>query len=159
MGLDMYLEAEVFISGYPHAGEAAQQKFKDVAKAAGLLDISSEDTPHGKVVVTAVYWRKANQIHAWFVNNVQDGVDECKRHYVSREKLTELRDLCLDVLENGGAESKLPTQSGFFFGGTEYDEWYIKDLEHTAKSITNLLEKVPEDNSLGGVRFCYQSSW
>jgi cysteine desulfurase len=54
-----------------------------------------------KVSIVAVYWRKANQIHAWFVQNVQEGVDECERHWVPREKLVELRDLCLDVLENG----------------------------------------------------------
>ena len=24
------------------------------------------------------YWRKANAIHKWFVDNVQDGNDDCK---------------------------------------------------------------------------------
>ncbi len=156
MGLDMYLEAEEYISGYQHNGQEAQNRFKEVAQATGLIDIVAEDTPTMKVSIVAVYWRKANQIHAWFVQNVQEGVDECERHWVPREKLVELRDLCLDVLENGGAEEKLPTQSGFFFGGTAYDEWYTGDLEHTAKSLTKLLEKVPEDSR---VQFYYQSSW
>lgn len=153
MGLDMYLEAEEYISGYQHNGQEAQ-RFKEIAQATGLIDIVAEDTPSMKVSIVAVYWRKANQIHAWFVQNVQEGVDECERHWVPQ--LDELRDLCLDVLENGGAEEKLPTQSGFFFGGTAYDEWYTGDLEHTAKSLTKLLEKVPEDSR---VQFYYQSSW
>lgn len=31
------------------------------------------------------YWRKANAIHAWFVKNVQGGVDNCQSHEVSKE--------------------------------------------------------------------------
>ncbi len=33
------------------------------------------------------YWRKANGIHAWFVQNVQEGEDDCKEYYVSQSKL------------------------------------------------------------------------
>lgn len=40
------------------------------------------------------YWRKANHIHNWFVENVQNGVDDCDSYVVSREKLQELYDTC-----------------------------------------------------------------
>ena len=47
------------------------------------------------------YWRKANQIHNWFVNNVQDGEDDCNYHNeVTKEKLEELHDTCIAVLES-----------------------------------------------------------
>ena len=39
---------------------------------------------------TIGYWRKANQVHRWFVNNVQEGEDNCKEYVVSRNKLAEL---------------------------------------------------------------------
>jgi hypothetical protein len=48
--------------------------------------------------MTVAYWRKANQIHNWFVENVQDGNDDCKDYYVSRKQLEELRDTCKAVL-------------------------------------------------------------
>ena len=43
-------------------------------------------------------WRKANMIHKWFVDNVQGGNDDCREHYVAREQLIKLRDLCRNVL-------------------------------------------------------------
>lgn len=41
------------------------------------------------------YWRKANQIHKWFVDNVQDGNDDCKSYYVSTEDLEKLLNICI----------------------------------------------------------------
>ncbi len=46
-----------------------------------------------------MYWRKANHIHKWFVDNVQEGNDDCGTYDVSIEQLTELRDLCKKVLD------------------------------------------------------------
>lgn len=46
------------------------------------------------------YWRKANQIHNWFVNNVQDGVDDCDYYEVSENKLIELLEKCKEVINN-----------------------------------------------------------
>ena len=43
-------------------------------------------------------WRKANQIHSWFVKNVQGGVDDCEVYEVSREKIEELLEICNKVL-------------------------------------------------------------
>jgi hypothetical protein len=40
------------------------------------------------------YWRKANQIHKWFVDNVQGGVDDCGEYLVTEDELDELRELC-----------------------------------------------------------------
>lgn len=45
------------------------------------------------------YWRKTNHIHNWFVQNVQNGEDDCDTYIVSREKLIELRDACQQVLD------------------------------------------------------------
>lgn len=45
------------------------------------------------------YWRKANQIHNWFVQNVQGGEDDCEFYEVSQSKLIELRDTCQKVID------------------------------------------------------------
>jgi len=88
-----------------------------------------------------VSWRKANAIHKWFVDNVQDGVDDCGEYKVTKEHLIELHNACNDVLnDNHLAESLLPTQSGFFFGNTAYDDWYFNDIEETKRIIDEILE-------------------
>lgn len=93
MGLDMYLHAEKFVRGWDHSKDPAFDKIID------LVGVRPDDgSPHVEVSVCIGYWRKANQIHNWFVQNVQGGVDECQDSYVSREKLTELLGICKTVL-------------------------------------------------------------
>ena len=87
-----------------------------------------------------IYWRKANAIHNWFVNNCQYGEDDCHPHEVTEEQLIELKNLCKQVIEsNNLAKELLPTQSGFFFGSIEYDEYYFESLSYTIKQINELL--------------------
>ena len=136
------------------------------------------------IIESAGYWRKANQIHKWFVDNVQDGVDDCKEYYVPEEKLKELLDICIqirdkcpliggkvvngqhyekdgwiDIIEEGKvmtnpeiAEELLPTESGFFFGGVDYDQYYYQDILDTIDILEECLKE--ED-----AEFYYQSSW
>lgn len=134
------------------------------------------------------YWRKANQIHNWFVENIQNGVDDCNYHReVTEEDLHELLDICERVLnsckmvngkiqngtryENGKmvpimedgkyvqdssvAEELLPSTSGFFFGGTDYDEYYVEDIKHTIDVVTTVLETTDFDKQM----VYYISSW
>jgi hypothetical protein len=97
------------------------------------------------------YWRKANQIHNWFVKNVQKGVDDCGTYYVSTEKLQKLVETCKEVLDNHElAEELLPTCSGFFFGDTKYDEYYFADLQDTI----NMLSDIDEE-----CEYIYHASW
>ena len=108
------------------------------------------------VTIEAMYWRKANAIHKWFVDNVQDGEDDCGHYSVGRTQLAELRDLCQQVLDNPEqASALLPTQSGFFFGGTDYDSWYFNDLKTTVEGLTTLLN----DTGLEKWDLYYHSSW
>lgn len=137
MGLDMYLDAEHYVWSHQRDQEIKGHKIKS-AKA------------------EAIYWSKANQIHSWFVKNVQDGQDDCGDYYVSREQLAKLRDTCKEVLaDHSKAKELLPPQAGFFFGNTEYDEWYFKDLEYTVVEIDRVLEEFDEKDW----DFRYSSSW
>jgi hypothetical protein len=108
-----------------------------------------------QIQLKVAQWRKANAIHGWFVENVQDGEDECKKTYVGREQLEQLLDLCKQVLDdNSKAEELLPVTAGFFFGSYEYDEWYYDYVRDTANMIDAVLTNVPDDCD-----FYYQSSW
>lgn len=109
------------------------------------------------------YWRKANAIHKWFVDNVQEGKDDCGEYLVSRDALVALREACVQVLYDkntydgtiGLAEKLLPTQSGFFFGGTDYDDWYYDNAKFTIESINKILE----DPDFDQLNVYYSSSW
>jgi hypothetical protein len=152
MGLDMYLYKKNYIrQGEWYKPEVVNEV---VVKTGGEVDnrIKSERVRY--VVEEVGYWRKANQIHNWFVENVQNGNDNCGSYYVSRDKLEELLDLCKKVkVDNALAEAYLPSVSGFFFGGTEYDEWYFNDIDNTIKIIEECLEDKYADD------FEYSSSW
>lgn len=151
----MYLKAERYIPGYAHNKDADRKAFKSVVRAAGLkLSQIASDSPSLTVSVHAGYWRKANAIHAWFVKNVQDGKDDRQRAYVSREQLQQLLNDAEAALAAGDkAKEILPTQAGFFFGSTEYGEWYIRNLRNTIRQVKQALDMGKEWS------FYYQASW
>jgi len=145
MGLDMYLNAKRYF--WHNETEITEQ----IAKL--LPEIGEKRVK--EITVQAMYWRKSNQIHQWFVDNVQKGVDDCGYYEVSSEQLQQLIQVIEEVLANRDSADKiLPTASGFFFGGTEYNEWYFKDLEDTLPELKELL-----DPKWKGWDFEYHSSW
>jgi hypothetical protein len=149
MGLDMYLNKKTYVQYWEHNGDNNYEV--TVTKAGQPAGIDGRKVKY--VIEEAGYWRKANQIHQWFVNNVQEGIDNCGEYYVRREQLEELLALCKAVQNQPAvAESVLPTASGFFFGGTEYDEWYMQDIEST---IQILNEALADTNG----EYYYSSSW
>lgn len=154
MGLDMYLSAKKYMSKYFDPADV--ERIEKVNDIFGVTGVEDGDYGAEEVKFRIAYWRKANQIHQWFVDNCQEGIDECQETWVSREQLQELIDICKQVLaDNSKAEELLPTQSGFFFGGTDYDEWYLGDLKYTVERF----EKILADPAFAKADFYYQSSW
>lgn len=163
MGLDMYLSKRTYVgANYEHN------------KVKGKIELTEgdENTPIvinlkrlSEIIEQVAYWRKANAIHKWFVDNVQDGKDDCNDYYVSREDLQKLIDACKkdikhfstlkvrnEIFENVDEnELSLKTQGGFFFGNTEYTTYHVKVLKATINMLKPLLK---EEGS-----FYYQSSW
>lgn len=112
---------------------------------------------HEQIHDNVGYWRKANAIHNWFVENVQDGEDDCEYHRpVTKEDLETLFELCREVLaDHSKANELLPNRQGFFFGSYEYDEWYFKDIQYTA----DLCEQLIRDFDFENYNLYYCSSW
>lgn len=150
MGLDMYLSAKRHLADYR---EDEKEIIEAVEKIDGLCNFGMRVN---EVSCEAMYWRKANAIHKWFVTNCQDGVDDCREVWVSIEQLKQLRDVCDEVIKDTSkADSLLPPQSGFFFGSTEVDEYYLQDLVATREALDRIVDN--EDNNRWD--YYYQSSW
>lgn len=193
MGLDMYLERI-----HRNVDEYRNVNLDDIdvnsklykALAPYFHECGSEFYSWTSLFEEVGYWRKANAIHKWFVENVQNGEDDCGRYEVSKEQLEELLDVCKEVLDkvvmapskianlimgrrvtkNGCedipedemtvlnpevCEELLPTQCGFFFGSTNYDEFYIDDIKETVSILTKVLEETNFDE----YKIYYSSSW
>jgi hypothetical protein len=153
MGLDMYLSRKTYVKQWSH--QKPEEQFEITITKGGKpydgIDISNVTNIEEEVG----YWRKANQIHRWFVENIQNGVDNCGEYSVSKGELEELRNICTEVLnDHSKAEELLPSASGFFFGNTDYDEWYYNDVEHTIEILDKILSE-----SDGNQDIYYSSSW
>ena len=160
MGLDMYLYARKYVSRFDYNGGERIER----GDFTTLADTAPNDlTKYGdftgiQIDYPVAYWRKANAIHGWFVNELANGVDECQPIYVSRESLVTLRDLAkATLLEPAMAESILPPTSGFFFGTYDIDEWYMQDMRYTVKAIDHVLATIPADD--WNWSFIYRASW
>ena len=165
MGLDMYLSAKKHLSKINYkvlqenneldynSPEAVYPEFNNLMQLTQLTDVAT-DMYGASVEVTCAYWRKANQIHSWFVREIQGGEDNCGEYYVSSDKLIELLAICKHSLENKDPALLLP-QGGFFFGSTDIDEWYWNDIKSTISQLERILA-LPEFDNLS---FYYNSSW
>lgn len=149
MGLDMYLTARKSF------WEFEKEKTDQREKIGAVIGIDTKKHLPCNVSYEAVYWRKANAIHAWFVEHVQDGEDECNEHYASRDDMEELLAVCKKVKGNNSlAGALLPPKSGFFFGGTDVDEYYFTDIDNTISKVSDALKTFND-----GWEFYYRSSW
>lgn len=182
MGLDMYLAKRQYVKNWDHM--KPEEKHTVTIRKAGKLVKAPYQVK--EVTYDVGYWRKANQIHNWFVNNVAENEDwDGDDVWVSKDDLKKLLDLCYQVrkvakiekgmIQNGSRSTPngwepimeegetitnpeevaaiLPTQSGFFFGSTDYDQYYMLDIYNT---IT-ILEQALEDETDGD--FYYSASW
>ena len=173
MGLDMYLTANEYVSRTkrdssglsPDTPEQNELFIELSNRRKGWVDGAS----YAGISISypVGYWRKANAIHNWFVQNVQDGRDECQKSYVSPQNLRDLREACKAVLAvehrpekvvmETAIEWGLAPKGGFFFGSLEYDEWYFGDLRYTVETINRLENKGVFDNAWTDIE--YQASW
>lgn len=185
MGLDMYLSASRYIGGWNHTPPVEKDLF---TKLTLLLNTTpTTDSPSFTVSATVGYWRKANAIHKWFVAHVQDGTDDCKEYDVSRDQLTTLRDLCLQVLNTAQLEDAPIANGTQYSGGTTTQltrpgqritnpdaiaallpttpgfffgkEDYDSDYLDDIRHTHDLLTSLLDNPNLQGWYFTYRSSW
>ena len=225
MGLDMYLESfPKNISGRVFTLQTVQDytnAYHSLSTPEDKAQFIADNSLEGLFSTTqgwpsafreVMYWRKANQIHKWFVENVQNFEDDCRMYEVSKPKLEELYAACVEVLNNTelaegyvingwssnpndyckehhiqagkpfdlnnrtyngthnmypiiepgkyvantkAAEELLPTEGGFFFGNTNYDQYYLYDIRQTKEQLEDIFNDFDWDN----YGLVYSSSW
>jgi hypothetical protein len=150
----MYLSRRRYIKNWDHNKGREEYRVVVMKVINGVaMKMPLENVTHVEEEVG--YWRKANAVHQFFVD-LDGGRDDCQKIDVSRKALTDLLRVCKQVLADPSkAAELLPTQEGFFFGTTQYDDWYFEGLRDTVKIIEPLLDD-PDD---GFIEYVYQASW
>lgn len=100
------------------------------------------------------YFRKVNFIFYYFDQTIGTMQDQWFA-FVKPEDVDDLIDRCERVLKDHKlAHELLPTQSGFFFGSTDYDDWYFSDVKSCLKQMKKY-RKLLKDGVTGYVIFSW----
>jgi hypothetical protein len=116
----------------------------DVELAEKLAPIQREyNELHDKIIASdprteIAYFRKVNFLMTYFSYE-----GNCEYKLIEKGEVEGLIDRCKKVLDNHKlADELLPTTSGFFFGDTNYDQWYFHDVENVRRAFEGMLENV-----------------
>ena len=156
MGLDMYLYASKYES-------RSQWKENDKEEMKGFYpselqdfqtDIFERNFASKETHYQIGYWRKFNALHSYIVKVYANGEDNCREIPLYKSRIKEILQTLKAIKNNHSkANELLPTQSGFFFGSTDYDEWYWNDVEYSIRVFEEAL-KLPDEYDI-----YYQASW
>ena len=90
------------------------------------------------------YFRKVNFIYKYFQFKLVD--EQC---FIEKEDLLDIIERCEQVLaDDTKAEELLPTQCGFFFGSTDYDDYYFDNVADCKKQMEHLLEDFDDNTDI-----------
>ena len=93
------------------------------------------------------YFRKANFLIPFFEGQIGDKIGNLRGVDISKEDVNELLRRCNIVLnDHSKAEELLPTECGFFYGSTDYDEYYFEKVASVRDYIKETL--LPEFDTL-----------
>ena len=177
----MYLSKKTYVKKWGH--EKPEEAFNVTVQKGGVTypNIKSERISY--ITEEIMYWRKANQIHGWFVQNTEE-LEADRKYYVTKVDLEVLLETCKKVLEllatapktttqvvggwkngeqymvdvevydNDILQDILPPTQGFFFGSDTIDEWYKEQIVETIKFLEEELPTCDDDAD-----FEYYASW
>lgn len=91
------------------------------------------------------YFRKVNFLMSFF-----DYDGNCEYKEIAKCELEDLRDACKEIsrmkpINKERCAELLPTQSGFFFGNTDYDQWYFNDVREVFEWVDGVLDHLADD--------------
>ena len=146
MGLDMYM----FKCKAPAYIDVCSEKRKVVKLCQEALDNMAYERAQSECISFVDYWRYANQIYRWFLENTEVEYEDSGPYRIKWEELLLLKATCRQVLESGVdkngepvaavCEKLLPTLDGPCFGDTHYDANYFEEIRLTHDLLVELLE-------------------
>lgn len=107
------------------------------------------------------YWSKANSIHNWILKETGTSSDFNAGDNdieITKDMLIKFVEQAKTVLKDRSDETSarlIPSCSGYFFGSTEYDEWYYDDIKDTAEKFLELVNTFDFE----GYKLLYSCSW
>lgn len=124
MGLDSYLLAKRLL-------DENEDKDSAAIVTSAFPELGAIGAAVSRVEVELGYWRSNRALHRWFVENVQNGTDDCSSYWVQRSQLL---DFAMWVEKDSGMSTP--------------------EIERTRKAITHALELPPVTWWI-----YYESSW
>lgn len=157
MGLDSFLYRSLSTSEHKTFNEVVAPLQSTLTATGGIktAGVINDDIPAyintepllatGKVLIAD--WDEAYHIHQWFVDNVQDGMDDCGFYAVTHEELEKLLEV-LEAVNKDNAEELLPTDN-------EYNEDYWESIKNAKELARYLLDNFDWHRCT----LFYSSSW
>ena len=98
------------------------------------------------------YFRKVNFLVKYFKDTCDLDIERQLPLLIDKENIEDLKNRCKDVLDDHSkAEELLPTMGGFFFGNTDYDEYYFGDVQNVydyCSHLLNIFEDLQDDEQI-----------
>ena len=138
---------------------AKNYDFKIYPYTNGILDLPELEERLKKEVEMAyegydAYFRKVNFLFAYYQNNGKL-IDECYA-FTDKDDIDDIISRCERVLkDHKQAEYLLPTQSGFFFGSTDFDKWYFSDVKDCLRQMKKYRKLLEDEETTGYVIFSW----
>jgi hypothetical protein len=182
MGLDMYLYKRTYVKKWEHQSD--ENSFDVTVKRGGKTYPKIQPERISYIEEQIMYWRKANQIHGWFVDNTSVLEEEVK-YSVTKQDLENLLNTCEQVLEilnkskkkviqveNGWSSGErtfcdvdvfdcedeimdlLPPTQGFFYGSSDINTYYEDTINETVRFLEREIPLCDEYDE-----FEYYASW
>ena len=128
------------------------EKDKIEKEVSDWYDKRPEREAHG--ISEIGYFRKVNFLMTFF--NYEGN---CEYKEIAKYELEDLVERCNAVLttpkkhRKEKAEDLLPTQSGFFFGSTEYDQYYYDDVKEVRDWASGVLNDLKDEEMV--LMYCW----
>ena len=164
MGLDMYFYARKTtyksFSKWDNSDRANEVNYpEDLKTFSDYICNRNFKSVQTETIYQIGYFRKFNALHSYIVKTFANGIDNCQDIILYKEDVEQIKKVLDDVLnahqQVEKAKELLPTQSGFFFGGTDYDEFYFEDVKVAADLMQSLLCNFDFDK----YQLIYEASW
>jgi hypothetical protein len=165
MGLDSYLYKKTYVQNWEH--DSPEKRYSVDVKQGGF---NSKIKPEriSYIIEQVGYWRKFNALHGYIVDTFASGEDNCQQIYLDNYSLIQILDTlkqAKDILDSDASDEEksdklsdvFPTAEGFFFGSTDYEDYYAECVDNAILLLSDLIDECDDDNY--SYSFYYQASW